>query len=382
MAFRKIEDSELVGKGNMGQPDTPGVSTSEMQRIMDEIPREIIVPAFNELSDELTAETAAASLGAQVVEGLPEETPATVQGVMEALYSASKAGESNVSEALQDHAGNTSNPHNVTAAQTGAYTKAETDAAINEKVAQIGAGDMSKAVYDPTGQQKDIFAAISESAAGAMQKSDYASETPGAVNRAISADNGISTYTCATSGTTHALTGAGDNIKFVADAAYNEGDTITVNGTAVTAQTQDGAALVTGAWASGATVVCWLDGATLTVSGGGGDRVALLWTNSSPGTSFAGQTVSLNLSGYTHVLVKGKQASGNGFTSYVLVAVGESSSLSLPWQQSGKLWAYERAVIVSASGVQFGDGEDVTASSVSTNNNVMVPVKIWGVNMP
>ncbi|WP_418440618.1 hypothetical protein [Candidatus Allofournierella excrementavium] len=80
---------------------------------------------------------------------------------------------------------------------------------------------------------------------------------------------GLSTYTCATSGTTHALTGAGDNIKFVADAAYNEGDTITVNGTAVTAQTQDGATLADGAWASGATVVCWLDGATLTVSGGG-----------------------------------------------------------------------------------------------------------------
>ena len=81
---------------------------------------------------------------------------------------------------------------------------------------------------------------------------------------------GLSTYTCATSGTTHALTGAGDNIKFVADAAYNEGETITVNGQVVTAQTQDGAALVAGAWASGATVACWLNGTTLTVSGGGG----------------------------------------------------------------------------------------------------------------
>lgn len=193
---------------------------------------------------------------------------------------------------------------------------------------------------------------------------------------------GLSTYICTTNGATHALTGAGNNIKFVADAAYNKGDTITVNGTAVTAQTQDGANLIAGAWASGATVVCWLDGATLTVSGGGGDRVALLWTNSSPGTSFAGQTVSLNLSGYTHVLVEGKRAIGNRFTSYVLVSVGERSSLSLLWKDGGKLWAYERAVIVSASGVQFEDGYDVTSSSVSTNNSVMVPVKIWGVNMP
>lgn len=79
---------------------------------------------------------------------------------------------------------------------------------------------------------------------------------------------GISTYTCTTSGSTHALTGTGNNIKFVADAAYSAGDTITVNGQAVTAQTQDGAELTAGAWASGATVVCWLNGTTLTVAGG------------------------------------------------------------------------------------------------------------------
>lgn len=84
---------------------------------------------------------------------------------------------------------------------------------------------------------------------------------------AAPAANGISTYTCTTSGTTHALAGTGNNIKFVADAAYAEGDTITVNGQSVTAQTQDGVALADGAWASGATVVCWLDGTTLTVGG-------------------------------------------------------------------------------------------------------------------
>ena len=87
---------------------------------------------------------------------------------------------------------------------------------------------------------------------------------------AAPAANGISTYTCTTSGTTHALTGSGSNIKFVADASYSTGDAITVNGQVVTAQTQDGAALATGAWASGATVVCWLNGTTLTVSRGGG----------------------------------------------------------------------------------------------------------------
>lgn len=81
---------------------------------------------------------------------------------------------------------------------------------------------------------------------------------------------GISTYTCTTSGTTHALAGTGNNIKFVADAAFAAGDTITVNGQVVTAQTQDGAALTDGAWTSGAVVVCWLNGTTLNFKGGGG----------------------------------------------------------------------------------------------------------------
>lgn len=79
---------------------------------------------------------------------------------------------------------------------------------------------------------------------------------------------GISTYTCTTSGTTHALAGTGNNIKFVADAAFTDGDTITVNGQAVTAQTQDGKALSDGAWASGAVVICWLNGTTLCFGGG------------------------------------------------------------------------------------------------------------------
>lgn len=87
---------------------------------------------------------------------------------------------------------------------------------------------------------------------------------------AAPASDGISTYTCVTSGTTHALNGTGSNIKFVADAAYNEGDIITVNGTTVTAQTQDGTALSGGAWAAGAVVVCYLSGTTLNFKGASG----------------------------------------------------------------------------------------------------------------
>lgn len=149
MAFERITDADLQGKGVVGQPNNPGLSTVEMQKSVEQIPREVIVPAFNRLASQLEARSAAAGLGAAVPPDLPEETTATVQGVLEAVLGKGDG-----------HAARADNPHAVTAAQTGAYTKEETDAAIDAKVVEIGAGDMEKAVYDPTGKKKDIFAAI------------------------------------------------------------------------------------------------------------------------------------------------------------------------------------------------------------------------------
>lgn len=144
MAFKKITDADVKGKGNVGRPDTPGVSTAEMQRIMDEIPREVIIPAFNALIDALADKTAAATLGITAPAGIAGNT---VQEVVNALLAYVNA-----------HKNDQENPHAVTAAQVDAYTKKQTDDAINKKVVEIGASDMTQAVYDPTGQRKDIFA--------------------------------------------------------------------------------------------------------------------------------------------------------------------------------------------------------------------------------
>lgn len=145
MAFKKITDADVKGKGNVGRPDTPGVSTAEMQRIMDEIPREVIIPTFNALIDALADKTAAATLGITAPTGI---VGSTVQEVVNALLAYVNA-----------HKNDQKNPHAVTAAQVDAYTKKQTDDAISKKVTEIGAGDMAQAVYDPTGQRKDIFAA-------------------------------------------------------------------------------------------------------------------------------------------------------------------------------------------------------------------------------
>ena len=108
---------------------------------------------------------------------------------------------------------------------------------------------------------------------------------------AAPASDGISTYTCTTSGTVHALTGTGNNIKFVADAAFAAGGTITVNGQVVTAQTQDGAALADGAWAAGVVVVCYLEGTTLNFKGASGAKLSLalkMWLECGAQKTWAG----------------------------------------------------------------------------------------------
>ena len=146
MAFRKITEGDMLGKGNVGRPDTPGVSTAEMQRIMDELPREVLAPAFNELAGQLEAETAAADIGAAAPEGVTAAPAGKLQAVLNGLRDLVKA-----------HTDRADNPHRVTAAQAGAYSKAETDAAISAKVVELGAGDMAKSIYDPGNEQQPLL---------------------------------------------------------------------------------------------------------------------------------------------------------------------------------------------------------------------------------
>ena len=183
MGFKRISEAEMAGKGNLGRADTPGVSAGEMQRILDELPREVLAPALNELAGQLEAPAAAGLLGAAVPAGLPESTPQTVQGVLDAVQGGASA-------ALAQHTARTDNPHEVTAAQAGAYTRAETDAAIAQRVVEIGASDMTQAVYDPTGQRRDVFAEIGGAKAGLQTQLD----TLAAANAALGAE--VQVFAC------------------------------------------------------------------------------------------------------------------------------------------------------------------------------------------
>lgn len=162
MAFAKISEQELGAVGVELLDDQPEMQPDAMKAKFEETAKQLLAPKHNTLVEQLEAETAAASLGAAVPTGLSGQTTKTVQAVLAALMAY-----------IQAHEQKDDNPHEVTAAQTGAYTKAETDSAINAKITQIGAGDMAKATYDPQNKAMDVYAYADAAAAGKMAKSTY-----------------------------------------------------------------------------------------------------------------------------------------------------------------------------------------------------------------
>lgn len=162
MAFAKISEQELGAVGVELLDDQPEMQPDAMKAKFEETAKQLLAPKHNTLVEQLEAETAAASLGAAVPTGLSGQTAKTVQAVLAALMAY-----------IQAHEQKDDNPHDVTAAQTGAYTKAETDSAINAKITQIGAGDMAKATYDPQNKAMDVYAYADAAAAGKMAKSTY-----------------------------------------------------------------------------------------------------------------------------------------------------------------------------------------------------------------
>lgn len=212
----KILPEDTNGKGVIGLPDVPGLTTQEMQERFDQLALEVIVPKFNELADALNGSGGAGSIGTSSGRTIEEE------------FEELDEKKADVSNVLTKDQTEEYTP-------TGEYNPA-TKKYVDDKVFETGAADMQKSVYDPQSAGIDIT---------------------------------LQTYTCTTSGTVHALTGTGNNIKFVADAAFAEGDTFTVNGTPCTAQTQGGEALSEGCFVAGAVVSCFQNEYTLTFGSGG-----------------------------------------------------------------------------------------------------------------
>lgn len=168
MPFKQVTEQDLKGKGVIGQPAVPGLSVTEMQKSVEQVVREAAIPAHNQLCEELEDEAAAADIGAAVPGSgdIPPETPKKLQSVLEAMLAWAK-------EKL-----------GLKADKASTYTKQQVDEAINEKVAAIGAGDMTMAVYDPESKKKPYMPAEE-----AMAKAVYDPQGEGVVAQAAQAQS-------------------------------------------------------------------------------------------------------------------------------------------------------------------------------------------------
>lgn len=224
MAFEKISEEELSSVGVELLDDKPAFPANEVKQKFEETAKKLLAPKFNALVDALQAATAAASLGAKAPDGLDGST---VQDLLNALKAFVDA-----------HLKDKGNPHNVTAAQTGAYTRAETDQAISNKVVAIGSGDMAQAVYDPGH---------------------------------LGVDACVQKYAHSKSGTVHNFTGSGKNGIAKITAPFYTGDTIRLNGVPVTAtcggDAVDEDTLISGQWVA---FVADSEGGQINFKGGGG----------------------------------------------------------------------------------------------------------------
>lgn len=100
----------------------------------------------------------------------------------------------------------------------------------------------------------------------------------------------------------------------------------------------------------------------------------LLWTNASPSSSFAAQTVQLNLSGYDMVGVFGyNDVNDGGIMAFA--PVGESGVLFFMVNYRQK-----RYFAVSSAGVQFKDGySGAPNNNVIVSNTAAIPYYIYGI---
>ena len=84
MAFTKITENDTINKGVIGLPDTPNLSTSEMQAKFEELSNDVIIPKFNNLVDELGAKSAAGNIGAIIPSRINAESE-NVQAVLNGI---------------------------------------------------------------------------------------------------------------------------------------------------------------------------------------------------------------------------------------------------------------------------------------------------------
>ena len=162
MGFTKIIEEDIKNKGVVGLPDTPNLSTAEMQAKFDELALDVIIPKVNNLIAEIEAITASASIGIDVDDELSAEK--NLQTAFSNLYTMVKSigvtGHSHDNKEVIDRITDTLlteldsintllGPIDEDALEiNGKATALATCKAVADYVQELGGGDMTRAMYD------------------------------------------------------------------------------------------------------------------------------------------------------------------------------------------------------------------------------------------
>ncbi len=151
----KIKSSDYEGKDIAALPVRPTISAAELQAAFDRLVKEVVVPRFNALIEELAGNLGANAIG-KTISGMSGQSA----GALLEELAAKKAP--------LDSPGLTGTPTaptpdaNVSTAQIA--TTAFVQAVAQQLVLASGAADMVRAVYDPQNRATDIFAFAEEAA--------------------------------------------------------------------------------------------------------------------------------------------------------------------------------------------------------------------------
>ena len=155
MAFNKITDADLVGKGVIGLPDTPNLSTTEMQNKFEETSRNVVIPKINEVIEGLNgSEVSNSSKAINPVSGNEESFQNTFNALKKYTDDEVTKERTKASDELKVHTDNKENPHAVTAEQVNAYTKQVVDDKLSDKVDKVEGKGLSTNDYDNSEKEK------------------------------------------------------------------------------------------------------------------------------------------------------------------------------------------------------------------------------------
>lgn len=109
-------------------------------------------------------------------------------------------------------------------------------------------------------------------------------------------------------------------------------------------------------------------------NGGGVSVGDLLWSNTSPSSTFNSQTVALDLTSYGWVVIETRYGTSGANKSMVLIEKGTVDSTDEKLSR-GYASTAQRIATVTDTGVAFDNG----ILNGNTNNSYAIPTRIWGI---